>query len=85
MLKDRRFRMLAPGCAFKDLTASRQKIRRDDKLNQPVNLTAAGAASGGWCRRMRVVLDFFQSVYDAAADLAHWHRIALDRPRGEWP
>jgi Family of unknown function (DUF5996) len=31
------------------------------------------------------VLDFFQSVYDAAADLAHWDRIALDRPPREWP
>jgi hypothetical protein len=31
-----------------------------------------------------VVLDFFQSVYDAGADLAHWDRAALDRPREEW-
>jgi hypothetical protein len=31
------------------------------------------------------VLDFFQSAYDAAADLAGWDRAALDRPRGEWP
>jgi hypothetical protein len=32
-----------------------------------------------------VVLDFFQSVYDAAADLARWDRAALDRPPAEWP
>ena len=31
-----------------------------------------------------VVLDFFQSVYDAAADLARWDRAALDRPPAEW-
>jgi hypothetical protein len=31
-----------------------------------------------------VVLDFFQTVYDAGADLARWDRGALDRPRGEW-
>jgi hypothetical protein len=31
------------------------------------------------------VLDFFQSVYDAAADLARWDRPALDRPPAEWP
>jgi hypothetical protein len=31
------------------------------------------------------VLDFFQSVYDAAADLARSDRIALDRPPAEWP
>jgi Family of unknown function (DUF5996) len=31
------------------------------------------------------VLEFFQSVYDAGADLAHWDRAALDRPRAEWP
>ena len=31
------------------------------------------------------VLEFFQSVYDAGADLAHWDRAALDRPRTEWP
>jgi len=31
------------------------------------------------------VLDFFQSIYDAAADLARWDRIALDRPPAEWP
>jgi hypothetical protein len=27
----------------------------------------------------RVLSDFFQSAYDAAADLAHWDRIALER------
>jgi hypothetical protein len=32
-----------------------------------------------------VVLDFFQSVYDAGADLARWDRGTLDRPRAEWP
>jgi hypothetical protein len=31
------------------------------------------------------VLEFFQTVYDAGADLAHWDRVALDRPRAEWP
>jgi hypothetical protein len=31
------------------------------------------------------VLDFFQSVYDAGADLARWDRAALDRPSTEWP
>jgi hypothetical protein len=31
------------------------------------------------------VLEFFQSVYDAGADLARWDRAALDRPRAEWP
>jgi hypothetical protein len=31
------------------------------------------------------VLDFYQSVYDAAADLAGWDRAALDRPAAEWP
>ena len=31
------------------------------------------------------VLDFFQSVYDAGADLARWDRAALDRPAAEWP
>jgi Family of unknown function (DUF5996) len=31
------------------------------------------------------VLQFYQSAYDAAADLAGWDRAALDRPRGEWP
>jgi len=31
------------------------------------------------------VLDFCQSAYDAAADLARWDRAALDRPPAEWP
>jgi hypothetical protein len=31
------------------------------------------------------VLDFYQSVYAAAADLARWDRGALDRPPAEWP
>ena len=31
------------------------------------------------------VLEFYQSVYDAAADLAGWDRAALDRPPAEWP
>ena len=31
------------------------------------------------------VLQFYQSVYDAAADLARWDRAALDRPPAEWP
>lgn len=31
-----------------------------------------------------VVLEFFQSVYDAGADAAHWDRAALDRPAREW-
>ncbi|PYM24914.1 MAG: hypothetical protein DMD78_07750 [Candidatus Rokuibacteriota bacterium] len=31
------------------------------------------------------VLDFYQSVYAAAADLARWDRAALDRPPSEWP
>jgi len=31
------------------------------------------------------VLQFYQSVYDAAADLARWDRAALDRPQAEWP
>src|SRR5439155_922571 len=30
------------------------------------------------------VLEFYQSVYDAAADLARWDRAALDRPPAEW-
>jgi hypothetical protein len=32
-----------------------------------------------------MVLDFFESVYDAGADLARWDRAALDRPRADWP
>jgi hypothetical protein len=31
------------------------------------------------------LLDFCQSAYEAAADLAGWDRAALDRPPGEWP
>lgn len=31
------------------------------------------------------VLEFYQSAYGAAADLARWDRAALDRPRAEWP
>jgi hypothetical protein len=31
------------------------------------------------------VLDFYQSAYDAAADLARWDRAALDRAPVEWP
>jgi len=31
------------------------------------------------------VLEFYQSVYAAAADLARWDRAALDRPPAEWP
>jgi hypothetical protein len=31
------------------------------------------------------VLEFFQSAYDVAADLGHWDRAALDRPRTTWP
>ncbi|HEY3066642.1 MAG TPA: DUF5996 family protein [Methylomirabilota bacterium] len=42
----------------------------------------AAAASGSLDG---AVLEFFQSAYDAAADLAGWDRAALDRPRGEWP
>jgi hypothetical protein len=32
-----------------------------------------------------MILAFFQSTYDAAADLARWDRGALDRPESEWP
>jgi hypothetical protein len=32
-----------------------------------------------------VLLQFFQSAYDGAADLGGWDRAALDRPRDEWP
>jgi hypothetical protein len=32
-----------------------------------------------------MLLDFFQSTYDAAADLGRWDRAALDRPPQEWP
>jgi uncharacterized protein DUF5996 len=31
-----------------------------------------------------MVLDFYQSAYDAGADLARWDRTALDRPSAEW-
>jgi len=31
------------------------------------------------------VLEFYQSAYEAAADLARWDRAALDRPPSEWP
>jgi len=30
------------------------------------------------------VLDFYQSVYDAGADLARWDRAALGRPPAKW-
>jgi Family of unknown function (DUF5996) len=32
-----------------------------------------------------MILDFYQSVYAAAADLAGWDRAMLDRPSAEWP
>jgi hypothetical protein len=32
-----------------------------------------------------MLLQFLQSAYDAAADLARWDRAALDRPQKEWP
>ncbi len=31
-----------------------------------------------------MVLEFFQSAYEAAADLAGWERAELDRPESEW-
>jgi hypothetical protein len=31
------------------------------------------------------VLEFFQSAYEAAADVGGWDRQALDRPPNEWP
>jgi hypothetical protein len=31
------------------------------------------------------VLNFYQSVYEAGADLGRWDRAALDRPPAEWP
>ncbi len=31
------------------------------------------------------LLQFFQTTYEAAADLARWDRAALDRARQEWP
>jgi hypothetical protein len=33
----------------------------------------------------QAVLDFYQSAYAAAANLARWDRGALDRPPAEWP
>jgi hypothetical protein len=33
----------------------------------------------------QTVLDFYQSAYEAGADLARWDRPALDRPPPEWP
>jgi hypothetical protein len=33
----------------------------------------------------RLLIEFFQAAYDAAADLGRWDRAALDRPRTEWP
>ena len=32
-----------------------------------------------------MLLDFFQSAYDAAAELGRWDRSALERPQTEWP
>ena len=32
-----------------------------------------------------MLLEFFQSTYDAAADLARWDRALLDRPMEQWP
>lgn len=32
-----------------------------------------------------VLLQFFQTTYDAAATLAQWDRAALERPSNEWP
>jgi hypothetical protein len=32
-----------------------------------------------------IVLDFYQSAYEAAANLGQWDRAALDRPPAEWP
>ena len=32
-----------------------------------------------------VLLEFFQSTYDAAADLTGWDRALLDRPQKQWP
>ncbi len=32
-----------------------------------------------------VLLEFFQSTYDAAADLSRWDRALLDRPKDQWP
>jgi hypothetical protein len=35
--------------------------------------------------RDEMVLTFFQSTYEAAAELARWDRAMLDRPESEWP
>jgi hypothetical protein len=43
------------------------------------------AAARAAARPEEAVLDFYQSAYDAAADLARWDRAALDRPPAEWP
>lgn len=32
-----------------------------------------------------IVLEFFQSAYETAAELAGWDRAMLDRPESEWP
>jgi hypothetical protein len=32
-----------------------------------------------------LVLEFYQSAYEAGADLGRWDRAALDRPPAEWP
>lgn len=42
-------------------------------------------AARGAPRPDDAVLEFYQSVYDVAADLARWDRAALDRPPAEWP
>src|SRR6185437_573678 len=31
------------------------------------------------------LLEFLQSTYEAAGDLAHWDRASLDRPAAQWP
>jgi len=33
----------------------------------------------------RLVLEFLQATYEAAADLGRWDRAALERPRDRWP
>lgn len=33
----------------------------------------------------QALLQFFQTTYEAAADLGRWNRAALDRPPDEWP
>jgi len=43
------------------------------------------AAVRAAARPEEMVLEFYQSVYDAAADLGRWDRAALDRPPSEWP